>query len=30
MDHRLAVLVQVDLHGAYVRLVVTGCLTEAK
>ncbi|HST72147.1 MULTISPECIES: hypothetical protein [Kocuria] len=29
MDHKLSVLVQVDLHGAYVRLVVTGCLTEA-
>ncbi|MFE7630985.1 hypothetical protein [Kocuria sp. NPDC057446] len=29
MDHKLSVLVQVDLDGAYVRLVVTGCLTEA-
>ena len=29
MDHKLSVLVQVDLHGAYVRLVVTGCVTEA-
>ncbi|MFI7494747.1 hypothetical protein ACH9D2_08505 [Kocuria sp. M4R2S49] len=29
MDHRLSVLVQVDLGGAYVRLAVTGCLTEA-
>ncbi|MFI7496646.1 hypothetical protein ACH9D2_18250 [Kocuria sp. M4R2S49] len=29
MDHKLSVLVQVDLEGAYVRLAVTGCLTEA-
>jgi hypothetical protein len=29
MDHKLSVLVQVDLDGAYVRLAVTGCLTEA-
>ncbi|MEX5258493.1 hypothetical protein [Kocuria arenosa] len=29
MDHKLSVLVQVDLQGAYVRLVVTGCVTEA-
>lgn len=29
MDHRLSVLVQIDLDGAYVRLAVTGCLTEA-
>ncbi|MEX5270716.1 hypothetical protein [Kocuria sabuli] len=29
MDHKLSVLVQVDLDGRYVRLVVTGCLTEA-
>ena len=29
MDHKLSVLVQVDLDGAYLRLVVTGCLTEA-
>ncbi|WP_298584843.1 hypothetical protein [uncultured Kocuria sp.] len=29
MDHKLSVLVQVDLDGAYVRLVVTGCLTGA-
>lgn len=28
MDHKLSVLVQIDLHGAYVRLVVTGCVTE--
>ncbi|GGG71143.1 hypothetical protein GCM10011374_39760 [Kocuria dechangensis] len=28
MDHKLSVLVQVDLHGTYVRLVVTGCVTE--
>ena len=28
MDHRLSVLVQVDLHGRSVRLVVTGCVTE--
>ena len=28
MDHKLSVLVQVDLDGAYLRLVVTGCLTE--
>jgi len=27
--HKLSVLVQIDLHGAYVRLVVTGCVTEA-
>jgi hypothetical protein len=29
MDHKLSVLVQVDLDGAYLRLAVTGCLTEA-
>ena len=29
MDHKLSVLVQIDLHGAYVRLVVTGRMTEA-
>lgn len=29
MDHKLSVLVQADLHGAYVRLVVTGWMTEA-
>ncbi|MEX5257968.1 hypothetical protein [Kocuria arenosa] len=29
MNHKLSVLVQIDLHGAYVRLVVTGCVTEA-
>ncbi|MUN62500.1 hypothetical protein GMA12_05000 [Kocuria sediminis] len=29
MDHKLSVLVQVDLDGRYVRLLVTGCLTEA-
>ena len=29
MDPKLSVLVQIDLDGAYVRLVVTGCLTEA-
>ncbi|MGK7221915.1 hypothetical protein ACSNO4_03870 [Kocuria flava] len=29
MNHKLSVLVQIDLDGAYVRLVVTGCLTEA-
>lgn len=29
MDHKLSVLVQIDLDGAYVRLAVTGCLTEA-
>jgi hypothetical protein len=29
MDHKLSVLIQIDLNGAYVRLVVTGCLTEA-
>lgn len=29
MDHKLSVLVQIDLHGAYVRLVVTGCVTQA-
>ncbi|MEX5270410.1 hypothetical protein [Kocuria sabuli] len=28
MDHKLSVLVQVDLDGRYVRLLVTGCLTE--
>jgi hypothetical protein len=28
VDHKLSVLVQVDLDGAYLRLVVTGCLTE--
>jgi hypothetical protein len=28
MDHKLSVLVQIDLDGAYVRLAVTGCLTE--
>ncbi|GAB2598663.1 hypothetical protein GCM10009696_00080 [Kocuria himachalensis] len=29
MDHKISVLVQIDLDGAYVRLAVTGCLTEA-
>ncbi|MFF0904883.1 UNVERIFIED_CONTAM: hypothetical protein RF653_14515 [Kocuria sp. CPCC 205316] len=29
MDHKLSVLVQVDLDEACVRLAVTGCLTEA-
>jgi hypothetical protein len=29
MDHKLSVLVQIDLQGHYVRLVVGGCLTEA-
>ena len=29
MDHKLSVLVQVDLGETYVRLLVTGCLTEA-
>jgi hypothetical protein len=29
MDHKLGVLVQVDAHGAQVRLLVTGCVTEA-
>lgn len=29
MDHKLSVLVQVDLHGSDVRLVVTGCVTKA-
>ncbi|GEO92305.1 MULTISPECIES: hypothetical protein [Kocuria] len=29
MDHQLSVLVQVDLDGRYVCLLVTGCLTEA-
>lgn len=29
MEHKLSVLVQVDLDGSYVRLVVTGCVTEA-
>ena len=29
MDHKFSVLVQVYLHGAYVRLVVTGSVTEA-
>ncbi|GAB2605700.1 hypothetical protein GCM10009696_08920 [Kocuria himachalensis] len=29
MDHKISVLVQIDLNGTYVRLVVTGCLTEA-
>lgn len=29
MDHKLSVLVQIDLDGSYVRLMVTGCLTEA-
>lgn len=28
MRHKLSVLVQVDLDGKHVRLVVTGCLTE--
>ena len=28
MDHKLSVLVQVDVDGRYVRLLVTGCLTE--
>ncbi|WP_309124960.1 hypothetical protein [Kocuria sp.] len=29
MDHTLSALVQIDLDGAYVRLLVTGCVTEA-
>ncbi|MEX5259696.1 hypothetical protein [Kocuria sp. CPCC 205263] len=29
MDHKLTVLVQVDLHAQYVHLVVTGCVTDA-
>lgn len=29
MGHKLSVLVQIDLHGAYVRLVVTGSVSEA-
>ncbi|GAB2598689.1 hypothetical protein GCM10009696_00110 [Kocuria himachalensis] len=29
MDHKLCVLVQVDAHGAQVRLLVTGCVPEA-
>ncbi|GGG67656.1 hypothetical protein GCM10011374_34970 [Kocuria dechangensis] len=29
MDHKISVLLQIDLHGAYLRLVITGCLTEA-
>jgi hypothetical protein len=29
MDHKLSVLVQIDLNGRYVRLLVTGCVTEA-
>ena len=28
VDHKLSVLVQIDLDGRGVRLVVTGCLTE--
>ncbi len=28
MDHKLSVLVQVDLHAQYVHLVITGCVTE--
>ncbi|MEX5303653.1 hypothetical protein [Kocuria sabuli] len=28
MHHKLSVLVQVDLDGRHVRLVVTGCVTE--
>lgn len=28
MHHKLSVLVQVDLDGKHVRLVVTGCVTE--
>ena len=28
MDHKLSVVVQIDLDGRYVRLVVTGCVTE--
>ncbi|WP_344119295.1 hypothetical protein [Kocuria aegyptia] len=28
MDHKLSVLVQIDVDGTYVRLAVTGCLTE--
>lgn len=27
MQHKISVLVQIDLHSAYIRLVVTGCLT---
>jgi hypothetical protein len=29
MDHKISVLIQIDLHGSYLRLVITGCLTEA-
>jgi hypothetical protein len=29
MDHKLSVLVQIDLDGRYLRLLVTGCVTEA-
>lgn len=29
MDHKLSVLVQIDLDGHYVHLLVTGCVTEA-
>ena len=29
MKHTLSVLVEIDLDGTYVRLLVTGCLTEA-
>lgn len=28
MDHKLSVVVQVDVDGRYVHLLVTGCLTE--
>jgi len=28
MDHKLSVLVQIDLDGRYVRLLLTGCVTE--
>jgi len=29
MKHTMSVLVQVDLDGTYIRILVTGCLTEA-
>ncbi|GGG70012.1 hypothetical protein GCM10011374_38170 [Kocuria dechangensis] len=29
MNHKLSVLVQIDLHAQYVHLVITGCVTEA-
>ena len=27
MDHNFSVLVPIDLHGTYLRLFVTGCVT---